>query len=318
MKLESVLCGMVASGRIPHAILFHEDDGGGAFPLAMDFLKTLYCGRRVGENACGECPSCNKISKYIHPDIHFVFPTAAGYISTQYMEQFRALATQKPSFSEAELNEALGIEGRNSMIAVSEAKHILEVLSLSALEGGYKAVVMYLPEKMNREAANRLLKIIEEPSEKTQFIFITHAPEKVLETISSRCQRIRVSNSSESGMPEFSRPELVYSLMDALLSRNLVEALDVSEKIAALPSREMAKSFCAFFGGALRQMFLHQQGLPSLACADERYASWASRCKKTFPRQALDSIGRAQSLIDRNVNMKILFTDLVNRLYMSI
>lgn len=318
MKLESVLSGMVGSGRIPHAVLFHEDDGGGAFPLAMGFLMDLFCKRSVGGKACGGCPSCNKISKLIHPDIHFVFPITAGSISTQYMERFRPLACSKPCFTEAELNDALGIEGKNSMIAVSEAKHMLELLSLSALEGGYKAFVIYLPEKMNREAANRLLKAVEEPTEKTQFIFITHSPEKVLETISSRCQRIRVPNIRESVMPEFASPELLYSLMDALFARDLPEALDVSERIAALPSREAAKSFCLFSAEAMRQVFLAQQGMSGLACSDDRYASWAARCKKTFPRQALESLGRARSLIDRNVNMKILFTDLVDRLYMSI
>lgn len=316
--LRTVLSGMIDSGRIPHAVLFHEEDGGGAFPLALDFLKYLYCGNHQNGFPCGTCPACNKIDKLIHPDVHFVFPTAAGFISSQYLEQFRPLVRTNPLFTENELNEALGIEGKNSMIAVSEAKHILDVLSLSALEGGYKAVVVYLPEKMNREAANRLLKIVEEPPEMTQFLFISHAPEKVLETISSRCQRIRVAGTSSGRMPEFSDPELLYSLMEALLSRNLPAALDMSDKIAALPSREAAKSFCRFAAEAFRQMFLTQQNVPSLACGDDRYIAWASRCRKTFPRQALEAVGRAQSLIDRNVNLKILFTDLTDRLYMNI
>lgn len=318
MTLAEVLAGMVDSGRIPHAILLHEDDGGGAFRLANDFLKYLFCRQHVDGKPCGECPSCNKISKFIHPDVHFVFPTAAGFISSQYSEQFRSIALNNPDFTGAELNDALGIEGRNSMIAVSEARHILEVLSLSALEGGYQAVVVYLPEKMNREAANRLLKIVEEPSEKTQFIFISHAPEKVLATISSRCQRIRVADSKAHKTPEFANPELFYSLMDALLARNLPLALDVSDRIAALPSRESAKAFCCFAAEAMRQVFLAQQGMGMLACGDDRFISWAGRCRKTFPRQALEALGRAQSLIDRNVNSKILFTDLLDRLYMSI
>lgn len=317
-QLKAVLSGMVDSGHVPHAILFHEEDGGGAFPLALAFLQYLFCrGRRDGDS-CGECPSCNKISKMIHPDVHFVFPTAAGYISSQYMEKFRPLAQGNPLFRESDLNESLGIEGKNSLIAVSEAKHILDTLSLSALEGGYRAIVIYLPEKMNREAANRLLKIVEEPSALTQFIFITHAPEKVLTTISSRCQRMRVAPVTVPGMPDFAEPQLLDDLMEALLAKNLTAALTASEKIAALPSRESAKAFCRYAAEAMRQMFLSQQGLPQLSAGDAKYAAWASRCRKTFPRQALEALGRAQSLIDRNVNLKILFTDLADRLFMNI
>jgi len=318
MTIESVLSGMVDAGRVPHSILLHEDDGGGAFRITVDFLKYLFCKHRSGGKACEDCPSCNKISKFIHPDIHYVFSTAAEHVSSQYMEQFRSLALDNPDFTEAELNAALGIEKKNSMIALSEAKHILEVLSLSTLEGGYKVVVMYLPEKMNREAANRLLKIVEEPSEKTLFLFISHAPEKVLETISSRCQRIRVPNASAGGMPEFSSPELLDALMEALIARNLPLALDASDRIAALPTRESAKAFCRYAAEAMRQVFLAQQGLNALSRDDGKFGLWASRCRKTFPRQALEALGRAQTLINRNVNAKLLFTDLVDRLYINI
>ena len=162
--VRRALTGMIESGKVPHAILFHEEDGGGAMPLALAFLEMLF-------------DEHNRIPKLIHPDVHFVFPTAAGSISLQYMDRFRPLMLENPLFTEAEMAEALGIEGKNSLIAVSEAKHLLDTLSLSALEGGYRAVVLYLPEKMNQETANRLLKLIEEPPLQTQFILITHAPE---------------------------------------------------------------------------------------------------------------------------------------------
>lgn len=316
-QVKAALAGMVDADRVPHAILFHEDDGGGAFPLALAFLQYLFCAHRDGDS-CGSCPVCNKIGKLIHPDIHFIFPTAAGSISLEYMDKFRPLALERPCFTAAELLEAMGIEGKNSMIAVSEAKHLLDALSLSALEGGYRAVVIYLPEKMNQEAANRLLKMIEEPPQQTQFVLITHAPEKVLVTISSRCQRIRVAPSGPAAVVAFEEPELLHDLMDALLAKDLLSALGVADRLSALTSRESAKSFCKFAADAMRQLFLRQQGVTSLAVDGEEYDAWAAKCRKTFPRQALDALGRAQSLIDRNVNMKILFTDLVDRLYLSI
>ena len=161
-ELKQALIGMVDAGRVPHAILFHEDDGGGAFPLCLAFLQYLFCKERRDGDSCGRCPSCGKISKLIHPDVHFIFPTAAGALSEQYMEPLRKLVSQNPSFREAELLAALDIEGKIPMIAVSEARRLLEKLSLSALEGGYRAVVIYLPERMNAEAAKNLYRFLHE------------------------------------------------------------------------------------------------------------------------------------------------------------
>lgn len=298
------LCTMVESGKIPHAIMLHEEDGGGAFPIALAFLDRVYDGNP-------------RISKLIHPDLHFVFPTAAGAISLQYVEKFRPLVLENPEFTEAQLNEALGIEGKNSLIAVSEAKHLLDALSLSALEGGYRSVIVYLPEKMNQEAANRLLKMVEEPPEMTLFLLITHAPEKVLQTIASRCQRIRVVPQSTQSAPQLGEAEanLFTDLMNALAARDLLEAIEVGEGIAALGSRENVKAFCKFATGQLRQIFLLQQGMSSLADASEDVQRWAGKCRKSFPRQAMEAFSRALQLVDRNVNAKIIFTELPGSLY---
>ncbi len=311
-EVLSVLEAMVDSGRIPHAIMFSEPDGGSAFATALAFLQYLYCGSRAEGDSCGVCPSCNRISKLIHPDVHIIFPTTAPKTSQQLMTEFRSLVQQNPHFKEAELYEALGMEGKTALIAVAESKEVLSTLSLSALEGGYRSVVIYLPERMNPEAANRLLKAIEEPEPNTQFLLITHAPEKVLSTIASRCQHIQLGGCEPA--PDFQEPELLDRLMDALLRRDLFEALSVGDEIAALPSRENAKAFCKFAADAMRKVFLLQQGL-SLAPADSgKAAEWAGRARKTFPRNALSCLDRASRLVDRNVNLKIIFTDLVNRL----
>ena len=317
-EVKQALIGMVDFGRVPHAILFHEDDGGGAFPLALAFLQYLYCRHRSGGDSCGQCPSCGKIAKLIHPDVHFVFPTAAGVLSEQYMEPLRRLVAEHPAFTEAELLEALGLEGKIPMIAVAESRRLLEKLSLSALEGGYRAVVIYLPERMNAEAANRLLKMIEEPPQQTQFLLISHQVEKVLTTISSRCQRIRIRPSGAAAETAFADAGLLDELMTALLGKDLLGALEVSERIAALPSRESAKAFCIFAADRLRQMFLCQQGVQGLGDCPPEVRRWAGRCRKTFPRQALEVLDRAMTLIGRNVNLKILFADMADRLYLLI
>ncbi len=318
-EVVRALVGMVDSGKIPHAIIFQEDDGGGAFPLCIAFLQYLYCSQRGGGDSCGVCPSCNKIGKLIHPDVHFIFPAEAQKISVNYLGEFRALALANPCFTEAELTAALGLEKKNSIIAVKEAQFILDTLSLSALEGGYRSVVIYLPEKLNAEAANRLLKMIEEPAQKTQFLLITHQAEKVLPTIASRCQRIRVRPSGGDGAEAgFESPELFGELMDALLSKDLQTCLDIADRVSAMPSRESAKAFCKFASGQLRLIFLAQQGLTELGTVTADALRWAAACPKAFPRRALAVFDRGYSLIERNVNAKILFTDIVDRLYILI
>ena len=314
---------MVDSGKVPHAIMFHEDDGGGGVPIALAFLQYLFCKDKAGGDSCGACPSCNKISKLIHPDVHFIYPVNTG-ASTDFAAQWRELVLSNPVFTENDLREALGIEGKNAMIKVDEAKTVLDILSLYALERGYRALVMYLPEKMNKEAANRLLKAVEEPPEKTLFLLVTHNPEAVLTTIASRCLRLRVMprGGVARSVAQGDDPELLRRLMQAVLARDLPGALEAGESLAALPSRERAKGFCRYAAERLRLVFLLQQGLESLVNvpAEElpELRDWAGRSPKPFPRKAADALGRAISLIDRNVNVKIIFTDLADRLYTAI
>lgn len=322
-KIVDALKGMVDSSRVPHAIMFHEDDGGGAMELALAFLQYLYCKNRSGGDACAQCPSCNKISKLIHPDMYFIFPVNTGW-SDDYLDKWRSLVLSNSSFTENELNEALEIEGKNSMIKVDEAKSLIDKLSFSALEKGYRSVIIYLPERMNKETANRLLKLIEEPPLLTQFIFITHNGGLVLPTISSRCQHIKLSKSSGKGAVEGSAEQiqLFRQLMQGLLIHDLYACLEIGDSLAGLPSREKAKTFCTFASGVLRNIFLYQQGMGPLAAqgaySEAELSDWATRSKKTFPRKGLDAFSKAQMLIARNVNTKILFTDLVNSLYTAI
>ena len=316
--VKQALIGMVDAGRIPHAILFHEDDGGGAFPMALAFLQYLFCRERSGGDSCGRCPSCGKVGRLIHPDVHFVFPTGAGMLSEQYLEPLRRLVADRPAFREAELAEALGIVGKSPMIAVMESRRLLEKLSLSALEGGWRAVVIYLPERMNVEAANRLLKIIEEPPAQTQFLLIAHQLERVLPTIASRCQRIRVRSVGAAAGPESADADVLDELMAALLGKDLMGALEVADRLAGSAPRESAKAFCSFTADRLRQVFLAQQGVEGVGEISPQARGWAARCRKTFPRQALEVLDRTQTLIGRNVNLKILFTDMTDRLFLLI
>jgi DNA polymerase-3 subunit delta' len=323
--IVKALAGMVDSGRVPHAIMLHENDGGGGFGLAMAFLQYLYCSSRSGSDSCGVCPNCNKISKLIHPDVHFVFPVmlSSGSASTvspseAFLGDFRTLAIENPCFTEQELYGALGFEGKNPVISVAEANALLRSLSLYSLEGGFSSVVVLLPEKMNLSAANKLLKMLEEPPAQTLFILVTHAPERLLPTIVSRCQMFRVASPLVSAAASYDDSGMLASLMEALLSRDLSSALSVGEQLAALPSRESAKGFCRYAAEKFRRVFLCQQGLAKLSDSDAEAAGWAASLNPRFSRKALEVLDRTMQRIDRNVNLKILFTDLVNRLYINI
>ena len=331
------LRGMAGSGRIPHAMMLYENDGCGAMALTLAFLSAV-----MGDE--------HKVSNLIHPDVHYVYPVANGSKVTEkvenlraelFLEYWRSLMTANPYALESEVSTAFGIEGKQAGINNAEAKEILETVWLTSVEGGWKAVVVYLPEKMNAAAANRLLKAVEEPPERTLFIMITHAPEKVMQTISSRCQAIRVLPPDEaaqassvaggsvgaalrylSGKEDYLRQmEIFKGLVDALAAKDLSAALGWGEAMAALPSRENQKAFCKFAGESLRKVFLIQQNLPQIAGVSreeaEFFTTLAARCRKSFPRMAVACLDRAQTLIDRNVNQKILFADLVGRMYLS-
>lgn len=316
-ELVNALHQMAQSGNVPHAMLLHEDDGGGAFPLVLNFLEELYGGNP-------------RVQKLIHPDIHFVFPVAGPDkpVSLQFIGPFRELVLDNQYFFENELYTAIGIEGKQAGISVHEARSILERLSLSAVEGGYRTVVMYLPEKMNVQAANALLKMVEEPPQNTLFLLITHAPEKVLVTISSRCLHMRVQPLSPEAEVEVHAREaagntalvdLFHDLLEAIVARDMLKAIETGEAVADLKVREQQKSFCRLASEDLRRIFMLQK-MPQLAHVPEGdqdfYRRMSSALKPTFPRRALGVMDRALMLIERNVNQKILFTDMVNQLYM--
>lgn len=363
--LKSALRTMADSGKVPHAIMFYENDGGGALDLIQAFMQYLNCGEHNGDDACGKCPSCGQTAKFIHPDIHYTFPITSGtkvsgevgkLICSDFSQYWRELVTANPYFLESELTEALGIDKKSGAISIAEGRDIQRRLSMSSVTGGYRAVVIYLPEKMNVQTANSLLKLIEEPPEQTLFMMITHSPHSVLQTISSRCLHVRVlpltktevaqtlvsrfgispSEADEvasycGGSVGLARYELsdkaatavlenlFGDLMDKILSRDLLSVLSVGEELAALESREKQKAFCNFAGEAMRKIFLLRQGMESISFVSpgERafYQDLAARCAPSFPKNAVTALDKATMLLDRNVNQKIIFCNLVNRLF---
>ncbi|MCF0176097.1 MAG: hypothetical protein HUJ94_04610 [Bacteroidales bacterium] len=314
-ELVRSLTGMVDGNKVPHAVMIYENEGCGALPLVLAWLQYMHCGHPSGGDSCGECPSCRKFSKLIHSDLHFVFPTNTGTKSGNmdskdissdfYLRDFRDLTLRNPYFLEQELQDALGIDRKECDISLLDAKRIQQKIMLSPVEDGWKMVVMLQPEKMNTVTANKLLKSLEEPPEKTIFVLITHNPEKVLQTISSRCRNLRMCPLSREEVREvltgrFSVEKaeaeklaatcggsvgvalsqvggnegreafmnIFGDLLQAVADRDLLSALETAEFAAALESREKQKQLLAFIADGLRKLFLVQQGMENISYAD--------------------------------------------------
>lgn len=329
---ESVITslrGMVDSGRVPHAMLFFENPGSGGLMIAQAFLQYLFCAEHRDEDACGACPSCRKIAAMMHPDVHYVFPVNEGEaiksdhpVSAMGMEAFRALYASNPYFCEQELYEALGMGGKSGNISVYEAKEIISALSLSSVEGSYKAVVIFLPERMNQAAANKLLKLLEEPPSQTLFILITQSPEDVMGTIFSRCQLLRIMPFDRGSIFRQRVGEDLSSIwknmISALASGNLSEALESADAISAIKSRDSQRAFCSYAAGQIRQIFLCSKGLTDIAYIEDSDGVPSEKLSSRFCVSALSLLDKAAFMIGRNVSAKMVFTDLVNRLYLIV
>ena len=349
-EIRRALVSMADSGRVPHALLLHENEGGGALPLVLGFIARLAGHEHYDWNT------------------HFTFPITSGtkvsgavkdLTCDDFAKYWRALLQENPYFMENDLSVALGIEKKSGVIAVAEGRSILQKLSLAAPTGGYRFMVIWLPEKMNATTANMLLKSLEEPAEKTVFILVTHSPEDVLTTIASRCLRLRVlplraeevsrTLQTEYGIAQVEADEaaayadgsvgaaLQYvrqegdfvllrdwfaDLIGDLMDKNLGAALEVGEALAALESRERQKAFCVFAGAQLRRIFMLQQEMEALSGVPPQeeafYRDAARRLPSAFCRRSADILDRTVRLLERNVGQKMLFCNMVTRMWAAL
>lgn len=186
------------AGTVPHALLFCGPEGVGKLQTAIAFARYLLCrDKGTGADSCGTCPSCVKMDKLVHPDLHFVYPVinkskTAGRstVSDDEITTWREIVLEQQYFGFEEWLSAIDADNKQASIFVTESEQIISKLSLKSVEGGYKIMIIWHAEKMNQQCANSLLKLLEEPPAGTIFILTTDAPEQILETIISRTQRI--------------------------------------------------------------------------------------------------------------------------------
>ena len=183
----------VREGRIPHAQLLTGISGIGKLQLALAYAQYLNCPNRTEEDSCGVCPTCLQFERLQHPDLHFVFPiVGSDETCDAFLEPWRTILLDKHYFDLEDWHNAIGMETKQSMIYEKESGEILRKLSLKPYGDGYKVMIIWQPEKMNITTANKLLKLLEEPPEKTVFLLVSEHPEMLLATIQSRVQTIRV------------------------------------------------------------------------------------------------------------------------------
>ncbi|NNC62009.1 MAG: DNA polymerase III subunit delta' [Eudoraea sp.] len=182
------------SGRIPHAQLFVGPEGSGTLPVALAYAQYILCGNSSGENINGD-EACNlKCKSFTHPDLHFAFPVSntenirSHAVSDNFLKEWRLFLKEDPYGSLFDWYRYIGIEKKQGQIGVDEAMDIVKKLSLKSYEGGYKVMIIWMAERMNSSAANKLLKLLEEPPHKTIFLLVAEDEENILQTIRSRCQ----------------------------------------------------------------------------------------------------------------------------------
>lgn len=201
-EVKRRLITAVAEGRVPHAQLFYGQAGTGALALAVAYAQYLACPNRTEHDSCGTCPSCLQYARLQHPDLHFAFPifkekTTKEAVCDDFIQKFRDILLNKQYFSQNDWYAAIGAENKQGVIYEAESGEILRKLSLKSFADGFKTMIIWLPEKMNNACANKLLKIIEEPPQKTIFLLVTEEPERLLTTILSRTQQVHIPNLTE-------------------------------------------------------------------------------------------------------------------------
>ena len=206
--IKKHLTQSVDNGRIPHAQLFIGPEGSGTLPMAIAYAQYILCNNTEGENSNGNA-SCNlKFNSFSHPDLHFAFPVTTNDkikkhpVSKHFLEEWRDLLTKQPYGNLFDWYKRLGVDNKQGQIGVDEAQDIVKSLSLKAYEGGYKVMIIWMAEKMNTSASNKLLKLIEEPPNKTVFILIAEDEEQIITTIKSRCQLLHFPPLAEFDVKE--------------------------------------------------------------------------------------------------------------------
>ena len=189
----------VQENHVSHAQLFLGPAGSGKLPLALAYAQYILCPNRTETDSCGVCPTCQKMQKLVHPDLHFVVPTAntkkvkSNPESDLFMEEWREYVIQNEGYVDtSSWYTFLDVENKQGYMSVRDAASLLRKLNMKAYEGEFKIAIIWMAEKMRTDTANKLLKLLEEPPEKTVFLLIAEDQDQLLATIKSRTALVKI------------------------------------------------------------------------------------------------------------------------------
>ena len=354
-ELKRHLAQSVDRGRISHAQLFTGAAGTGALPLAIAYAQYLNCPHRKDGDSCGVCPSCVKIASLAHPDLHFVFPvnkqgkkSGEVVLSAEFMPQWReCVASTGGYFTPQQWYDRLDLgKTLRGMISAKEADEIIRRLSFKSFESEYKIMLIWLPETMNDEAANKILKILEEPWEKTVFLLVSERADLLLSTILSRTQEVAVPRLTvEDLMPMAQGDEqqrrntarlaagdliemrrlaggeedevrrdsfdLFCRLMRLSYNDKHLELIDWADEVATL-TREQQRSMLRHAARLLRESYMLHAGLGQISYL---WGEEAAFCNKFAPfignqniEYLISEIEQAMRQVSQTGNPRIIFT----------
>ena len=353
--LKRHLAESIDRGRISHAQLFTGAAGTGTLPLAIAYAQYLNCPNRKDGDSCGVCPSCHQIAQLAHPDVHFVFPvnkqgkkSGEVVLSSDFMPLWREImADTKGYFTREQWYDRLDLgKTLQGMISAKEADEIIRRLSFKSFESEYKIMIVWLPETMNEEAANKILKILEEPWEKTIFLLVSERPDRLLQTILSRTQEVAVPRLTvEDLMPMATGDEQQRRNMARLAAGDLIEMrrlaggeedavraesfemfcrlmrlsyndkhlelIDWADDMAQL-TREQQRSMLLHSARLLRESYMLHAGLGSISYLWGEEAKFCNNFAPFIGNQNIEfligEIESAMRQIGQNGNARIVFT----------
>ncbi|MCM1107617.1 MAG: DNA polymerase III subunit delta' [Clostridium sp.] len=354
-ELKARLCREAREGRIPHALMFHGPEGSGKLALAVSLAQYLLCRQPGDTDGCGTCNSCRMAAKLEHPDLHFSFPVirqkdAAGSVSDAFVKAWRSRLLSNPYFTYQTWLDDMGAENQQALIYTAESDALQRKLSLKSSQGGCKVVVMWCPEKMNAECANKLLKLIEEPPARTYFLMVSREPDMVLPTILSRTQRIYVRplkadaiartlvercGQTDEEAARLARVahgdytlalqsltvnkdaalffDLFVILMRLSYQRKIKEMKKWADQVAAL-GRERQKAFLDYCQHLVRENFMYNFRCAELNCQNKEESDFSVRFARFINERnvikIMNELSEAQRDVEQNVSPKMIFFDL--------
>lgn len=311
-ELKRRLRDNIDAGRVSHAQLFAGEAGWGTLPLALAYVQYLHCTNRTGGDSCGKCTSCLQMEALAHPDVHFVFPIAnisKNPTSDSLLDEWRATCKGHDAiFGEHEWYEAIDANNAQGIIPVKEATEIIRKLSYKAFEGEWKSVIIWLPEKMRREAANALLKILEEPWDKTLFLLVSEKPDTLLDTIISRTQSVGVGRIEEGALAGYAGRHLGAGEEQAAVAARLADGsvLELRRIVSEGGSAEATDNFELFT--RLMRLSYSNRHLELFEWADQLVAS-GREGQKSFLEYTLRLLRESYMLTAGMENITYLWGD---------